>query len=598
MRKLLLSSLVLGLASSTYVACGDDVKTVPATQITARLYIAGDVRGQLATLHVQSASQSGAKWQVISNQSYTAAEISELQPLDIGFIPKPGTKHDKQVELVFEARNAAGTPIAQERALVGFVPQKQRLLELWLDTCGGTAVCETTRDCHGPSCAACVSGECGSTRSYADDALLPLDPNVDPDPNKPAPSGPPVTAVTCAVSTKITCDDGNPCNGLETCDPGRNGAKANGCALVRPAIECGASSICLQDSGRCATCAEQSDGDEDGSASMACGGNDCNDNDGQISPSKLESCDGKDNDCNGTVDDAAAANADCAARAEPGVTATCNAGRCEQSNQKVTLRFRAKVGNAPFECGRSYPGLGSGTDAATPHDFRFFVQEVSLLNAQGMAFPVTLDVRPPWQSAAVALIDFTNGAGSCVGGATTNVEVTGTVAPGTYTGVELVNGVPEPLNHAEPVAPLTADTFRGAVAGYRFVSAALASSAGPSGMDDAGVRDGGAGDGGASPAPADAGGSVSAVHLGSSGCTASGCMRTNRNRVRLPSFDPATQVVVADLAKVFAGIDLAQALQCDVNPPAACTPGYAALGVGADGMPTTMQSVFSVERAD
>ncbi|MEM9188332.1 MAG: putative metal-binding motif-containing protein [Myxococcota bacterium] len=45
------------------------------------------------------------------------------------------------------------------------------------------------------------------------------------------------------------------------------------------------------------------DDDDDGFASMACGGNDCNDNSNLAFPGGSESCDGVDNDCNGVVDD-------------------------------------------------------------------------------------------------------------------------------------------------------------------------------------------------------------------------------------------------------------------------------------------------------
>ena len=45
------------------------------------------------------------------------------------------------------------------------------------------------------------------------------------------------------------------------------------------------------------------DADGDGHASLATGGDDCDDADRQVYPGKPEACDGKDNDCNGAVDD-------------------------------------------------------------------------------------------------------------------------------------------------------------------------------------------------------------------------------------------------------------------------------------------------------
>jgi MYXO-CTERM domain-containing protein len=45
------------------------------------------------------------------------------------------------------------------------------------------------------------------------------------------------------------------------------------------------------------------DADKDGFADEACGGTDCDDNDPDIRPLAVEMCDGKDNNCNGRVDE-------------------------------------------------------------------------------------------------------------------------------------------------------------------------------------------------------------------------------------------------------------------------------------------------------
>lgn len=60
------------------------------------------------------------------------------------------------------------------------------------------------------------------------------------------------------------------------------------------------------------------DNDHDGYSPVVCGGSDCDDGDGSKAPGKAEACDGKDNDCNGFVDDGATC---------PGLT-QCNAGAC------------------------------------------------------------------------------------------------------------------------------------------------------------------------------------------------------------------------------------------------------------------------------
>jgi len=46
------------------------------------------------------------------------------------------------------------------------------------------------------------------------------------------------------------------------------------------------------------------DADRDGYVAVACGGQDCDDSDWRINPGQLEACDGRDNDCDGQIDEA------------------------------------------------------------------------------------------------------------------------------------------------------------------------------------------------------------------------------------------------------------------------------------------------------
>ncbi|MET0343652.1 MAG: MbnP family copper-binding protein [Polyangiales bacterium] len=278
--------------------------------------------------------------------------------------------------------------------------------------------------------------------------------------------------------------------------------------------------------------------------------------------------------------------------------------------QPVTLRFKAKLGSEDLVCGRTYAGQGVTMINATPQDFRFFVQEAYLLDAAGKEVRVEFDDGLPFQTKDVALIDFTDATGSCggTGGQTVNVTITGKVPPGTYNGIVLVNGVPETLNHGNPATAAQPLRAPGAswdwLSGYRFVMAELAPQAPgmdggvpmPSGHGDAGAGDAGAGGHGGGP------GSASAIHVGSTGCTgmigtagAITCAKPNRNRVKLTSFNPTTQSIVADLSAVFANIDLAAGSQCH-GMGASCPTGFAALGVDfANGQAAATQTVFRVE---
>jgi len=250
---------------------------------------------------------------------------------------------------------------------------------------------------------------------------------------------------------------------------------------------------------------------------------------------------------------------------------------CTRAHQEpVTITFEARVGAQAFECGVEVEDVGSGQADAEPRDFRFFVHDVRLVDAEGNAVAVELDERAPWQASGVALLDFEDGSGGCLeGDAGVNVTVTGRVAPGAYTGLAFRVGVPESLNHDDPAlapAPLAAGTMSwGWLSGYKFLRADL-------GTESAG----------------------GVLHLGSTGCTGDPatdsvtCARANRPEVTLVGFDAATSRVVADVGRLFAGLDLDSAGPCH-SAGEACGAMFESLGVDlTSGASTGAQSVFSV----
>lgn len=251
--------------------------------------------------------------------------------------------------------------------------------------------------------------------------------------------------------------------------------------------------------------------------------------------------------------------------------------RCTSAHQEpVSVRFTARVGVAPFACGTTYPGVGSGGDSAEPRDFRFFVHDVRLVDEGGNQVPVELDERAPWQARGVALLDFEDGSGGCLeGDAALNATVTGRALPGVYTGLAFRIGVPEAVNHDDPAqqpAPLSAGTMSwGWLSGYKFMRAEL----------------GTAGGGGV-------------LHLGAAGCSGDAtlgsvsCARSNVRDVVLSGYDPATSSVSADIGALFAGVDVASAGPCHSSGEACAAP-FASLGLGlAGGQNAGEQSVFSV----
>lgn len=313
-----------------------------------------------------------------------------------------------------------------------------------------------------------------------------------------------------------------------------------------------------------------------------------------------------DDDDTGGVDagDAAVVDAGLDARARD----AASDGALPSDMQVVGVRFKATLGSRELVCGQSYAGLGTSHASATPQDFRFFVQQVRLINGKGEEVPMQFDERAPFQTADVALIDFTDSAGACAnsGDPTTNMVITGRVPKDTYSGIVIVNGVPESLNHGNPAtapAPLRATGASWSwLSGYRFVMAELLPEAahdldaGAHGADAGGHEAADAGAGG------HGGGGAVFVHSGSTSCTGTPgegniqCSKPNRAEIRLAGFNPAAQqVIVADLAAVFAGVDLSAGTQCH-GSGASCATMYSALGVELEtGAPKTTQSVFRVE---
>jgi len=254
------------------------------------------------------------------------------------------------------------------------------------------------------------------------------------------------------------------------------------------------------------------------------------------------------------------------------------------AQRPVRIRFRAVVGDEPFACGATY--LDPGGVAFSGADLRAFVQDVGLLDADGVEHPVALDVRAPWQQGSVALIDFEDGSGACAAGTRdVNLEVSGTVPEGDYRGLVFSNGVPEQLNHADPAQlppPLQAGSMTwGWLLGYRFLMAEVVA------------------------LPGDAGAPGSALlHVGSSACAGNPsqggvvCARANRNRVRLDDFDPDEDAVLVDLGRLFAGIDLTRLWTCH-SSGAECELFFGRVGLDlATGSALERQDLYRVGALD
>lgn len=234
-----------------------------------------------------------------------------------------------------------------------------------------------------------------------------------------------------------------------------------------------------------------------------------------------------------------------------------NTAYSQSSNttQQVTIKFAGRVKNQPFACGRYYK-LGKTATTVTPLDFRFYVSDISLIDAQNKVVPLTLAQDGKWQYQNVALIDFENKTGACVNGTVeTRDIVIGTVPKGRYKAVRFSLGVPQNLNHEDSTlapSPLNLTSlWWNWQFGYKFAridfTSRLASTGKKQHVHDEMSKSQGF-----------------LIHLGSTGCQAettsqkpvTACSNPNIATITLNNFNVTKNIIVADIAKLVLNVDL------------------------------------------
>lgn len=251
---------------------------------------------------------------------------------------------------------------------------------------------------------------------------------------------------------------------------------------------------------------------------------------------------------------------------------------------QVTLEFAARVGSAPFSCGERYEGLGSAGAAFTPRDLRFYLHDLRLVEVGGAEVPIELEQDGVWQLDGIALLDFEDASSGCENGTPeTRSVVRGTVPDGDYLGLRFKLGVPFDRNHANAaVAPSPMNLtsmFWSWNGGYKFLRI----------------------DGDVEGLPS------WRLHVGSTGCqgdmmgNVTTCANPNRPEVELSGFDVRSHTVLADLAVLVAGADLAH--NTPDTPPGCmgapsdpdCASYFGALGLPWNGSDPERQRFFRVE---
>ena len=254
----------------------------------------------------------------------------------------------------------------------------------------------------------------------------------------------------------------------------------------------------------------------------------------------------------------------------------------------VEIPFQAVVGEQAFACGAIYDNVGSTETSYQPMEFRLFVHNVRLVDAQGQEVAVDLTEDGVFQGDGVALLDFADTAGLCSNGtAAINTKIVGTAPFGEYSGLRFTLGVPFAQNHQDvTVAPAPLNDlglFWGWQFGFLFARIEGATTGLPQGHN---------------------------FHLGSTDCAApapgengtTGCNSPNRVEVNLPGFLAEADEVVVDLAALFADSDLdanteQTAVGCMSFPDdPECDPIFSRLGLPYGAIPANpgVQSLFSV----
>lgn len=205
---------------------------------------------------------------------------------------------------------------------------------------------------------------------------------------------------------------------------------------------------------------------------------------------------------------------------------------CQPPASAVQIRFLASYAGQPIGC-------EVGQSGRALSDLRFYVHDVEVVTNLGRALPFELTADASWQNARVALLDLEDGQGHCTNGTSAvNRTLRGQVALNpdeTIDGLKFSIGVPEDLNHANPMTaavPLNYSVMHWHWrSGYKFMRAGLV-----------------------------AGGGRAWLHLGSARCAGTignieGCRSANRPTVIVPGFDPATDRLVVDVATILGGAD-------------------------------------------
>jgi uncharacterized repeat protein (TIGR04052 family) len=228
---------------------------------------------------------------------------------------------------------------------------------------------------------------------------------------------------------------------------------------------------------------------------------------------------------------------------------------CTKPAIPVELSFAVQYGDSSISCTDSAVGIQLT-------DLRFFVHDIELMDESGADLEFQMAEDDRWQDGIVALIDLENGQGACLNGSVEmNGSIQGTVRANGVHKITFSLGIPEALNHLDPVTVQPPRNFTAMhwhwLNGYKFLRTGAIS-----GVDGY------------------------SLHLGSSHCDgvpgSFNCRTANRPRVVISDFDPARQEIILDIKNLFEGIDFkdGRAGDCSSGPDQSdCGAPFRTLGI-------------------
>ena len=156
----------LGLRAAAFfvlivvASCSPEIKSSP-TQIMVRVNSSNaQLRETFTDLQVSLARREGDHWEQGAKQKISRKNIDGRWPVDLPVIPRSPADEIKQFEVVLDLLQ--GTKLlAQNRAVTTFLPNRQLVLDVWIEPCPGHAsgfVCAKP-NCDGAECEVCRAAD-------------------------------------------------------------------------------------------------------------------------------------------------------------------------------------------------------------------------------------------------------------------------------------------------------------------------------------------------------------------------------------------------------------------------------------------------------